>query len=93
MKNLCYYMSIISIGILLPFIVVIVCKKTNYENELIVPIISSVTFTMVIKAILDSRNSKKDNNSKPVMKNTTNTDGSFNEVHSGNYYIGSDGNG
>lgn len=86
MKNLFYYLSIIFIGILLPFIVVIVCKKLNYENELIVPIISSVTtiVTIVLKSIIDLKN-KKNNNGQSPMNTSTKIFGKNNNVISGNY--------
>ncbi len=84
MKKRTFYFIISLIGIVLPFVIIFVCRKLNYENDLVIPIISSVTtiFSMIATMLKDLFKKKEPTNI--TEKNSITTIGTRNEVSSEN---------
>ncbi len=84
MKKRTFYFIISLIGIVLPFVIIFVCRKLNYENDLVIPIISSVTtiFSMIATMLKDLFKKKEPTNI--TEKNSITTIGTGNEVSSEN---------
>ena len=66
MKKRTFYLSLFIVGILIPYISVLVCKWLNYDNSITIAIITSISsiFVAIINFFSQKNNNNNNNSSK-----------------------------